>query len=87
MNRADDDRYLAAARAAIDAGPDREPSVAPWLTPVCQECEVRVEGYPFPDHVALHVTHAGYVLIGCEGYWQINPNRLGIESPNWQDWR
>jgi hypothetical protein len=24
------------------------------------------------------------VLIGCEGYWCLDPNRLGIEDPNWQ---
>lgn len=28
----------------------------------------------------------GYVLVGCEGYWMIDPNKLGWAKPNWQDW-
>jgi hypothetical protein len=23
-------------------------------------------------------------VVGCEGYWVINPNAVGIPSPNWQ---
>jgi len=77
--RADEARYLAAAVAAIDAGDD---SIEPWLTCECDECGEEPDATD-PDHVL----HAGYVLIGCEGYWHIDPNRLGIPSPRWENWR
>jgi len=77
----DEARYLAAARAAIDAGDDL---AAPWLTISCRECGCIPDAHdPEPDHVL----YAGYVLIGCEGYWQVNPRALGIDAPRWQDWR
>lgn len=32
------------------------------------------------------VDDEGIVLIGCEGYHQINPNALGLNRPDWSDW-
>lgn len=27
-----------------------------------------------------------YVVVGCEGYWAINPRDVGMPSESWQDW-
>lgn len=72
-------KYVAAARRAID---NREPAIEKWLTTKCTECGAE------PDEGdAEHIfTAEGYILIGCEGYWIINPNALGIDRPNWDDW-
>lgn len=44
-----------------------------WLTPedACHVIGLRPDGRPV-------------VLIGCEGYWCLDPNRLGIADPSWQ---
>lgn len=53
------------------------------LTRTCPECGAHV--YPGdPNHV---LTSDGYVVVGCEGYWTVNPNLVGVYAPNWCDWR
>lgn len=52
-------------------------TIAPWVTTECPEC-CGVEGYE-----NLHTMIGKIVLIGCEGYFVINPNAVGIDSPNW----
>jgi hypothetical protein len=48
----------------------------------CRDCDEIPSDYPnAPD--ADHVMIGNFVIIGCEGYWQINPALVGIESPNW----
>lgn len=72
--------YLAAARIEIVEGPD---NVRPWLTLRCTEC-----GHiPDAGDTVHTLSDDGYVLIGCEGYWLINPARLGLDAGQWQDWR
>ena len=34
--------------------------------------------------VVVVVVVGAVVVVGCEGYWVINPNVVGIPSPNWQ---
>jgi hypothetical protein len=53
-----------------------------WQSKICQECgEVPTPGgYP---HI---VDEDGYILICCEGYFQINPNAIGLENEIWCDW-
>lgn len=71
---AERDAYVAAVKAA------RPADVRAWLTDTCPECgEVR------PDDDA-HVVLEGAVVVGCEGYWVVNPNAVGITSPTWDDW-
>jgi hypothetical protein len=53
-----------------------------WLTPRCPECG----DVPRPDEDVVHVVHVGHVVIGCEGYRVINPNSVGVQSENWDDW-
>jgi hypothetical protein len=54
-----------------------------WLTTTCTECdhEPIAEGTE-REHGML----GDFVLIGCEGYWLINPNAVGIYNENWYDW-
>jgi len=55
-----------------------DPAVQPYLSPICPEC-----GHiPEPED-GIHIV-LGAVVISCEGYWVINPNVVGIPSPNRQ---
>lgn len=57
--------------------------IALWLTNVCTECDLQptAEGTE-SDHGMI----GDFVLIGCEGYYVVNPNVVGIRNPNWCDW-
>jgi hypothetical protein len=57
--------------------------IAPYLTSVCTECDRHVAASN-PDG---HAMVGSSVVIGCEGYWLIDPNVVGIHYPNWLDWR
>jgi hypothetical protein len=60
------------------------------LTTRCPECDV----IPTPCLVCdsdecdgagvAHGMVGEYVVIGCEGYYVVDPNLVGIDSPNWQ---
>jgi hypothetical protein len=69
-------RYLAAVVTALMRN---DPAVQPYLSPVCPECGQ----LPEPED-GIHIVLGAAVVIGCEGYWVINPNVIGIPSPNWQ---
>jgi hypothetical protein len=57
--------------------------VKQWLTRRCTECGQ----YGVEDPSSHALGSDGAVLIGCGGYWQVNPNVLpGFDKPNWQDW-
>ncbi|ORT58123.1 hypothetical protein [Streptomyces sp. CB03238] len=57
--------------------------IEPYLTSVCTECDTHVASSD-PDG---HVLVGSSVVIGCEGYWLIDPNVVGISYPDWCDWR
>jgi hypothetical protein len=44
--------------------------------PTCDKLIGRADG--------KHVVYMGFVVITCNGYWVIDPNKLGIERPKWQ---
>lgn len=69
------DRYLEAAAQAITS---HDPAVTPYLTTTCPEC-----GW---EDSANHGRVRDYITLGCEGYWVISPNVLGISMLLWQDW-
>lgn len=75
-------RYIDAAKRelAID-----NPRVLKWATNVCPECGEEIISDDDTDE--FHILFWGNVLIGCEGYWVIDPNELGIDSPNWNPWK
>lgn len=72
-----DRRYVQAAIKALKDGA----FLILWLTPRCPEC-----GQIPREADGLHQVFVGHVLIGCEGYYAIDPNAVGIESEGWQDW-
>jgi hypothetical protein len=68
--------YLAAVMRAMMRSDTR---VAPYLSPICPEC-----GQLAGPEDGVHIVLGAVVVVGCEGYWVINPNVVGIPSPNWQ---
>ena len=68
--------YLAAVITALMRS---DPAVDPYVSPICPECGQIPE--PGDDG---HVVLGAIVAIGCEGYWVINPNVVGIHRPTWQ---
>jgi hypothetical protein len=66
-----------------------------YLTDRCPECGQRVVGV-MDDGTHTWVSSgldastgegpSTYVIVGCEGYWIINPMLLGMAREQWQDW-
>jgi hypothetical protein len=76
------DRYLAAVADALACGTDSADRLARYLTTTCPECGTQ----PAPGY-DQHVLSCGeHVLIGCEGYFVVNPNLVGLNRPLWDDW-
>jgi hypothetical protein len=73
-------RIRAYHEAFLNSDVRRIEAISPWATPYCPECG---ELNPTDDN---HLTFEGIVLIGCEGYFVINPNVLGITNTRWCDW-
>jgi hypothetical protein len=74
-------RYLMMVCVALDTNtlhPDAR------RTTTCPECNETVTAFD-TDHVVWTGGRIGtcVLVIGCEGYWVINPNLVGIDSPNW----
>jgi hypothetical protein len=80
--RENDAQYLMRYYAAIENG--RENILRPYLSSVCAECGLLIDPFESDAHI-LDSYANGYVLIGCEGYHQIDPALLGIHS-QWDDW-
>ncbi len=68
--------YLA---AVIRAMMRHDPAITAYLSPTCPEC-----GQHAQPEDGVHVVLGAAVVVGCEGYWVINPNAVGIPNPNWQ---
>lgn len=79
--------YLDAAAKALEA---EQEDIKQYCFTWCPECQVTVpRKEDDPEFYRIHKTYETewdiFVLIGCEGYWVINPNLLGIDAPNWFD--
>lgn len=73
--------YLTKVRTAAHEG-SLDPSRV-HLSQKCPECD-RCPAICDPDHVMGYSGPNGwFVLVGCEGYWVLDPNEFGIERPNW----
>jgi hypothetical protein len=88
------DAYVAGIVAALRAG--RVPGDA--ITDTCPECgdtPQRTTGGRCTDgHVVALAPEGRYgadhglaVLVGCEGYFVIDPTHAGVPIGGWEDWR
>jgi hypothetical protein len=73
-------RYLVAVCTALDTG-TLHPDARRTMT--CPECDDHVNLLHDSDHILWDGPGGPVLIIGCEGYWVINPNLVGIDSPNW----
>lgn len=77
--------YLRAVRIEADK-PDTN---VEWFQ-VCPECGT-VPQIHESGHLMMSTTDTdggpGFdaVIVACEGYWVVNPYRVGIDKPNWSD--
>jgi hypothetical protein len=60
------------------------------LTSTCPECESNFadsdEAHEDTEHIIVATTSDTFaVVVACEGYFVVNPNLVGIDSPNWSD--
>ena len=60
------------------------------LTTTCPECGVDFADADDAHNDDLHIIMASTidtfaVVVGCEGYFVVNPNLVGIDAPNWSD--
>jgi hypothetical protein len=61
-------------------------TVEKWITDVCTECGSQVDDMD-EDHAVDELEDGTQVLlVGCEGFFFINPNLIGMSALNWQDW-
>ena len=75
--------YITAVDEAVQSGRYEGP-----LTTRCPECGTRFhdldEAYEDSEHIIMTTTSDTMaVLVGCEGYFVVDPNGVGIPSPNW----
>ena len=94
--RSGTDAYVNAIAELLNAG--TLPATAS-RTNYCPECgtDLMTPDDFYMDHVVWRDESAPYapnlmypdpvVIVGCEGYWVIDPAVVGIDSPNWSDWR
>lgn len=78
--------YLDKVTKAIDSGKGDIP-----LTNRCPECGEKIDTYLSAaggdPHLVMQVTSDTFaVLVGCEGYWVVDPAQIGMPNPMWQDW-
>lgn len=78
---ADDALYVHQVATAIDAGELARVDLTNW----CPECAMPVTDFGNDGHVAVAVDPHGHVavVIGCEGYWVVDPAKVGRERKNW----
>lgn len=68
-----------------------EGRINPPLTTRCPECGSDFadldEAREDTDHIIIATTSdTTAVIVACEGYFVVNPNLVGIDSPGWSDW-
>jgi hypothetical protein len=76
--------YAETVDEAVQAGRYEGP-----LTTHCPECGTAFysldKAYADDEHIIILTTSdTPAVIVGCEGYFVVNPNEVGIPSPNWQ---
>lgn len=80
--------YLMKAIQAINLGKTEIP-----LTNRCPECNEAIDTYlDAADYANGHIVYQTtsdtfVILVGCEGYWTINPELIGLPRDMWMDWQ
>jgi len=83
--------YVAAVKAAV-VDPTFDVTTL-GLRQTCTECNVHVDRMTEAERAAHEIIDmevewfSPWVIVGCEGYWMVNPTAVGMELGNWQDWR
>ncbi len=74
-------RYIQAVVDKIEEG-----RLTMRLPTRCPECDQLMSLGTESNHVVYRIGREGAMIciIGCEGYWCINPALVGVESENWQ---
>lgn len=67
-------QYINRAMRYVDEGDE----IPLYFTSVCREC--------LSSHCKHSLRYNGVILIGCEGYWHINPEVLDLPKGQWSDW-
>lgn len=83
--------YVQAYAEAVDAALTSGKLTGP-LTTTCPECGCNFSDgddvHQDSDHIIIATTSDTYaVVVACEGYFVVNPNLVGIDSPMWSDWQ
>lgn len=89
MGPADRRSHIVAYAALVDIAVT-DGRINPPLTTRCQECDSDFadldEAYGDTEHIIIATTSdTTAVVVGCEGYFQVDPNLVGIDSPGWSD--
>lgn len=89
MGTADRRSHIVAYAALVDIAV-ADGRINPALTTRCQECDSDFadidEARADEDHIIIATTSdTTAVIVACEGYFQVDPNLVGIEGP-WQNW-
>lgn len=76
-------RYAAMVQAAV-YGDLIDPR---YLTSRCPECGDEMSIGAPEDHVTVvDSEETVFVAVGCEGYWVIDPEQVGLPRNGWSDW-
>lgn len=51
--------------------------------PICPECGCHAQESPYPHIVDEHDN----ILVGCEGYFLVDPAKIDLPGGNWSDFR
>jgi hypothetical protein len=77
--------YLRRARLADPA------VIAPYRAALCPECDELPAGadglVPCDGGTHAHVVIDHAVILGCEGFFVIDPAVIGMDRGSWEDWR
>lgn len=82
--------YLMGVEGALEDG--RIP--AKYLINTCPECGSTFTTWTDATsdlHIVINIANDWEpkkyaVIVGCEGYWVINPEVVGVDASNWEDW-
>jgi hypothetical protein len=89
MGPADRRSHIVAYAALVDIALT-DGRISGPLTSTCPECGVNFadadDARDDNNHIIVATTSDTFaVVVACEGYFVVNPNLIGIDSPNWSD--